>query len=65
MKTYVLPEQASTTLVDHLDERFDCSFPKGTVTPKSEQEEQALEHLVTFGMATRQSGKSTPKDDKE
>ena len=40
-------------MADTFGERFEADFKPGKVTPKSEQEEAALEHLVAVGMATK------------
>ncbi len=40
-------------------ERFDLSFEAGTVTPKNEAEEAALEHLASLGLARKTKPKKT------
>ncbi len=50
---YALDEPVVGETSDHLGERFAYSFRAGTVRPKSEQEEVALEQLYRLGRASR------------
>lgn len=61
MQTYSLPTDAAVEFEDVILGHVDCSFEKGTVVPKSEQEEAALAHLVdVVGFGSRgTSTKST------
>lgn len=61
MQSYSLPDNASVEFEHELLGHIDESFTKGTVTPKSENQEAALEYLVTVAkFGSRTSTKSDP-----
>lgn len=57
-KTYSLETDVVTEMPDAFGERFECKFKAGSVTPKSEREEYALDHLVMLGYAEHASAKA-------
>ena len=51
VRSYQVADAVRAELVDALGERFVFETAAGTVTPKNEREELALEHLISIGYA--------------